>query len=133
MTEIIQKSSFVTELIVVNDYGAREEVNTLMATLTVSDLAESATIAPQLSLMFFRCSDKNCIDYTAYLGMLKSRWTSKGCALKTAALATEGSGPNTATLHGLHALRKEGLDLLLLKGREARSEMSRLAYAVTWN
>jgi hypothetical protein len=132
-TEILQKSSFVTELIVVNDYGAKDEVDALMATLTVSTSAGSTTVAPRLSLMFFGCSDNNCIDYTAYLGMLKSRWTSEGCALKTAALATEGSGPNTATLHGLHALRKEGLDLLLLEGEEASSEMFRWAYVPVWN
>ncbi|KAJ7902483.1 hypothetical protein B0H13DRAFT_757118 [Mycena leptocephala] len=57
-TEILQKSSFVTELIVVNDYGAKDEVDALMATLTVSTSAGSTTVAPRLSLMFFGCSDK---------------------------------------------------------------------------
>jgi hypothetical protein len=78
--------------------------------------------------MFFGCSNQNFIDYTTYLDMLKSRWTSEGRALKTAALATAGSGPNTATLHGLYALRKAGLDLLLLEGEEANTEMFRWAY-----
>jgi hypothetical protein len=65
--EILQKSSFVTELMVVNDYEASEEV-------TVSGLAESTAHAPQLSLMSFACADDDDIDYTMHLEMLKSRW-----------------------------------------------------------
>jgi hypothetical protein len=101
---------------VVNDYEASEEVNALMATLTVSGLAESTAIAPQLSLMSFACADDDDIDYTMHLKMLKSRWKAKGSPLKTAALLTGDPGPDRATCRGLRALHREGLDLLLLAG-----------------
>jgi hypothetical protein len=101
---------------VVNDYEASEEVNALMATLTVSVLAESTAIAPQLSLVSFACADDDNTDYTMLLKMLKSRWKAKGSLLKMAALLTAGPGPDRAMCRGLRALHWEGLDLLLLAG-----------------
>ncbi|KAJ7902473.1 hypothetical protein B0H13DRAFT_2513259 [Mycena leptocephala] len=132
-TEILQNFSFVTELVFINDCYAREEVDSLMTTLTIPNLAGSTAIAPQLSLMYFGCSDKDCIDYSVYLSMLKSRWKAEGCALKAAALLTSlGPGPDASILQGLRALRREGLDLLLLEGEDAKDEMFRLAHIPVW-
>jgi hypothetical protein len=132
--KVLKLTSSITELVVVNNYEAREEANSLMKMLTVSNLAGSTAIAPHLSLMFFGCTDGAHIDYTVYLEMLKSRWKAEGCALKTAALFTGlGPGPDASILQGLHALRRDGLDLLLLEGEDARDEMFRLAYIPAWN
>jgi hypothetical protein len=83
--------------------------------------------------MFFGGSDKDCIDYPLYLTMLKSRWKAEGCALKAAALLTSlGPGPDASILQSLRALRREGLDLLLLEGEDAKDEMFRLAHIPVW-
>jgi hypothetical protein len=65
----------------------------------------------------------------AYLEMLKSRRTAENCALKSAALLiAAGPKPESATISGLHALREEGLDLLLLEGGKAVDEMDSWDY-----
>jgi hypothetical protein len=63
--------------------------------------------------------------HTAYLEMLESRCIAETCALTSAALLIEdGVKPEPATISGLHALCRQGLDLLLLEGFEAREEMT---------
>jgi hypothetical protein len=122
--QILHRFPSITELIIIISYTSAtttKEANSLMRTLTVSSLPESTTVAPQLRLLFFGNTCKNCIDHTVYLDMLKSRRNAEGCALKTAALLTGlNSGPNSSTLRGLHRLRRDGLDLLLIEGRDMR-------------
>ncbi|KAJ6580793.1 hypothetical protein B0H19DRAFT_1060519 [Mycena capillaripes] len=98
VAEILPKSSSITELIILNDDpDGSKVVNGLMASLTVSNIAESTVVTPHLSLMFFACEDENSIYYTLYLEMVKSRWQADHCALKTAALLTVlGPGPDPA-------------------------------------
>jgi hypothetical protein len=72
--------------------------------------------------------------HTAYLEMLQSRCTAETCAVTSAALLIEdGAKPEPAMISGLHALRRQGLNLLLLEGFEARrEEMTRWDYKIMW-
>ncbi|KAJ7663937.1 hypothetical protein DFH06DRAFT_336796 [Mycena polygramma] len=130
-TGILTKFSCITKLaIVIHEPEAIKDINVLMKTLTVS---EGRTVAPQLRCMFFGCQDQSYIDYTVYLEMLQSRWKAEDCALKKAALLTRESRPSRATRRGLHALHREGLDFLLMRGPGARDEMNNWTYAPSWN
>jgi hypothetical protein len=104
---ILKNSPFLTELLILhNDEDSSDEIDALIATLT------SPTIAPHLHLIFFGCEDESHLDYMAYLEMLKSRRTAENCALKSAALIIEdGIKPDSETIHGLHGLRQQGLNL----------------------
>jgi hypothetical protein len=133
--QILHRCPSITELvIIITNRSAAKEANSLMTTLTVSSLPESTTVAPQLRLLFLGDTCKTRIDYRVYLDMLKSRWKAEGCALETAALLTDSSsGPNPSTLRGLHTLRQDGLDLLLMEGRDARNVIRGWAYYRTWH
>ncbi|KAJ6580813.1 hypothetical protein B0H19DRAFT_1060536 [Mycena capillaripes] len=136
--KILQMFSSITELVIlINNPTAREEVNDLVTALTVTEwsLERSTVLAPHLSLLCFGCSgEDNCIDYAAYLEMLKSRWKADICALETAALLTFlAPEPDHATLNGLDVLRQEGLNVLLRDGVEARAEMDSWTCGTAWN
>ncbi|KAJ7846270.1 hypothetical protein B0H13DRAFT_2093563 [Mycena leptocephala] len=135
--QILRRFPSITELVIVITHrstSATKEVNSLMTTLTVSSLPENTTVAPQLRLLFFGNTCKAHIDYKVYLDMLKSRWKTEGSALKTAALLTgSNSGPDSSTLRGLHTLRRDGLDLLLMEGRDARNVTRGWTYHRTWH
>ncbi|KAJ7825735.1 hypothetical protein B0H14DRAFT_3725892 [Mycena olivaceomarginata] len=88
------------------DRSFSDKIDALIATLT------SPMIAPHLHLIFFGCEEESHLDYMAYLEMLKSRRTAENCALKSAALIIEhGIKPDSETIHGLHGLRQQGLNL----------------------
>jgi hypothetical protein len=72
--------------------------------------------------------------HTAYLEMLQSRCTAETCAVTSAALLIEdGAKPEPAMISGLHAQRRQGLNLLLLEEFEARrEEMTRWDYKIMW-
>ncbi|KAJ7312489.1 hypothetical protein DFH08DRAFT_1087654 [Mycena albidolilacea] len=128
-TKLLQCCPSITELLVVHDDAERrDKIDTLILALT------GVSITPHLLLIFFGCEDENHLDYMAYLEMLKSRCTAENCALKSAALlVADGPKPESATISGLHALREEGLDLLLLEGMEATDEIDRWDYKTSWN
>ncbi|KAJ6457434.1 hypothetical protein C8R47DRAFT_1164358 [Mycena vitilis] len=131
---ILQKLPCITEfsLILRDSLEARTRIHALMLALTVSP--GNAVVSPQLHALFLGCSDEGYVEYDVYLAMLKSRWTEQGCALQRAALATEeGPGPDPATLLGLMALRRDGLDILLVEGTAARYEMYAWSHAAPWN
>ncbi|KAF7370294.1 F-box domain-containing protein [Mycena sanguinolenta] len=128
---ILQKIASITELLIVHDDDTNE-VNSLVATLSVPSLPGGTTLAPHLSLLYFGCEEVYFIDYEAYLAMLKSRWEANNCSLKRAALLIiDGPKPDPVTIAGLHALRREGLDLLLLDSAEADEEMNGWEYTVS--
>ncbi|KAJ7113993.1 hypothetical protein C8R44DRAFT_796050 [Mycena epipterygia] len=133
--EILKKFPSIIELgIIINDSEYTTEANNLMSHLTVSDLAGSTPVAPQLHCLFFGCDNDSYIDYTLYLEMVKSRWKSKGCALEAAALLTDsGPGPDPATLSALDALHQDGLELFTLEGAEASEIMGGWIYTSLWN
>ncbi|KAJ7663979.1 hypothetical protein DFH06DRAFT_1295952 [Mycena polygramma] len=131
-------SSIIELVIIVDGAHSRVEVDALISTLTVSEISEGTNmVAPQLRCLLFGCRNTNYFDYTAYLGMLTSRWNAEGSALQKAALLVQsesvGTGPNLGTLRGLNALRRLGLDLLLLRGREALDEMNGWTHISDWN
>ncbi|KAF7345515.1 F-box domain-containing protein [Mycena venus] len=135
-SNMLQTFPFITELAVtIDDSDASKSTNLLMSTLTVSDpqVIGSTVVAPQMRCLFFGCENQSYIDYRVYLDMLISRWRAEHCALNAAILATEGPGPDSATLDGLHELRREGLDLLVLEGEDAGDEMDGWYYATPWN
>jgi hypothetical protein len=125
---ILKNSPFLTELLILhNDEDSSDEIDALIAVFT------SPTIAPHLHLVFFGCEDESHLDYMAYLEMLKSRRTAENCALKSAALIIEdGIKPDSETIHGLHGLRQQGLNLLLLEGVAAGEEITRWDYRSLW-
>ncbi|KAF8211822.1 hypothetical protein K438DRAFT_1808022 [Mycena galopus ATCC 62051] len=133
--EILQKIPSIDELVISTDEPKREvrqNTDTLMEALTVSNLAGATVIAPHLSLMLFACKKETCFNYAAYLRMVQSRWQAAGCALKTAVLLVHlGPLPDPAILYGLHALREEGLDFVFLQGPAAVQEISEM-YAPIW-
>ncbi|KAF7345525.1 F-box domain-containing protein [Mycena venus] len=132
-TKMLEKIPSITELAITIEYSdASEGVDRLVSALTVSHGPGSTTVAPQLRLLLFGCERHSRIDYTAYLEMLKSRWTAEDCALNAATLATEGPGPDSTKLHDLRALRREGLDLFLVKRLKAVDEMDGWVYSTTW-
>ncbi|KAJ7692135.1 hypothetical protein B0H17DRAFT_547368 [Mycena rosella] len=138
--EILQKYSSITELAIIfhiHDDDAPETDtpcnggNTLISSLTIRNPSESAPLSPHLSEISFGCED-TYIDYSLYLEMLESRWESADCALKSAGLLT-GSfvpGPDPATLEGLRGLRRDGLELLVVKGKEAQDIMDDYTYSM---
>ncbi|KAF7345514.1 ABC protein [Mycena venus] len=133
-TKILQRlSPSLTELIITALVDHTEAVNRIMSALTVSQVSETTVVAPQLRCLSFGCEDSRSMDYSVYLEMLKSRWRAKNRALTTAALVTEGPGPDPVTLHDIDALRLEGLDILVAEGQEAQVEMNRWFYGPTWN
>ncbi|KAJ7147741.1 hypothetical protein C8R43DRAFT_953093 [Mycena crocata] len=123
--EILNKVPSIVELgIIINESSSTEEVNTLMANFTVSDVEGATPVAPQLAYMFFGCDNTSSIDYGLYLEMVTSRWKAGGCALNGVALLTDSDpGPETVVLSGLRTLREEGLDVFLLNGSEASEVM----------
>jgi hypothetical protein len=136
-TTILQCSPSLIELVIVHDEDHRsDESNTLIAALrghTAADPPGIPRIAPRLHLIFFGCQSVCHLDYKAYLEMLQSRRIAESCALTSAALLiADGVKPDPETIRGLHALRQEGLDLLLLGGVEAGEEMSRWDYKTSW-
>ncbi|KAJ6552079.1 hypothetical protein DFH09DRAFT_1499093 [Mycena vulgaris] len=100
VAEILRKCSSVNEL----------------SQLTIPNPNGSAMLAPQLSI---GCRDGSYIDYALCLQILRSRWKSEGCALKSVALP--GPTPDPSTQSGLDAFSQNGLDLLLLGGSAARN------------
>ncbi|KAF7345451.1 hypothetical protein MVEN_01563200 [Mycena venus] len=131
--EMLKRFPCITELVIkMRDHDAADEVNALISTLS---LTESAVVAPQLQCLFFGCERKSFFDYTAYLKMLKTRWEVGYCALRYAALIIdEGPSPDFVTLVGLHALRREGLNLLLTEDvSEAYDVLNSWEYGAVWN
>ncbi|KAJ7231031.1 hypothetical protein B0H12DRAFT_1240046 [Mycena haematopus] len=134
--KILEKFPFITELAIAIEASAvfRKEdpnVNELMSSLTLSRVTGSSLIAPHLHSLFFGCPETSCINYELYFEMLKSRWEAKS-ALQNAALATELFGPDPATLTGLYSLRREGLNISVVNGVEASTEISSWLYGTTW-
>ncbi|KAF7336856.1 F-box domain-containing protein [Mycena venus] len=133
--EILHKLSAITQLVIiihVHDAVHSNNINALMSALTVSDLTSSTAVAPQLISLLFGCENTSSIDYSLYLEMVKSRWKASNCALRSAVLLTEVRHPDPDTLHGLHTLRGEGLDLLLVEGVDARAQMIHWTYLTPW-
>ncbi|KAJ6580862.1 hypothetical protein B0H19DRAFT_486541 [Mycena capillaripes] len=136
-TTILQKLPCITELsIIIYEIEASQQINNLMSTLTVSKTAGSTVVAPQLRSLCFGCQETGYIDYGAYLEMLKSRWNLMEVrALTAAALVWDYNivGPDLATLRGLHALRRDGLDLLMIEDEGAVNELDAWACSTSWN
>ncbi|KAJ6504507.1 hypothetical protein DFH09DRAFT_1439990 [Mycena vulgaris] len=124
---ILHKYPSISELVIItdhvqNDWNVTYEAgNAIISQLTIPNPTGGATVAPQLSKIYFGCALESYIDYRLYLQMLRSRWKTEGGALKSAALFTEtGPKPDPETLNGLDMLCRNGLDLVLLEGRAAR-------------
>ncbi|KAF7345509.1 F-box domain-containing protein [Mycena venus] len=133
--QVLKKFPSITRLVLlIKGPCAGEALEALRSGLTVSEHAMATVVAPQLRSIFFGwgLEDDISIDYQMYLKMLRSRWGAENSALEKVALLTEGSGPDSATLLDLHALRNEGLDLLVLQGPPALKEMVAWRYASSW-
>ncbi|KAJ6481625.1 hypothetical protein C8R45DRAFT_307881 [Mycena sanguinolenta] len=128
IVEILRRFPFITELVISDESHSQEDFELLMSTLT------SPQVAPQLHALSFASEDSSGVtDYSMYPKMLRARWEVDGSALTNAALLVEESGgPDSGTLQGLHALRMEGLDLLILEGPVALKEMYTWFYSSTW-
>ncbi|KAJ6471865.1 hypothetical protein C8R45DRAFT_936534 [Mycena sanguinolenta] len=120
--QMLQKSAFITELVIaIKEASAGPEIDLLISKLTPS---QGTITAPQLRSFFIGCEEDSCLDYKMYLEMLKFRLGARS-ALRSAALLVERHGPDPETLGGLEALRREGMDLLIIKGKEVTTEYVR--------
>ncbi|KAJ7124289.1 hypothetical protein C8R44DRAFT_734799 [Mycena epipterygia] len=130
-TAILRQYPSVIELAVIVPLS--QSANNLISHLTVPDSTGIAAVSPQLSQISFGSSDDRAIDYTLYLRMLQSRWKAADCDLKGAALLTRsGKGPDPVTLRDLDALRRDGMNILVMQGAEAGRRMNGWAYYPTW-
>ncbi|KAJ7457187.1 hypothetical protein B0H11DRAFT_2063165, partial [Mycena galericulata] len=141
ITEILRKHSSVLALmVIIHEAGVKtaqqiSDLNTVISQLTISPNSLDAVIAPQLLEISLGCGNKTSINHPPYLKMLRSRWENQDCTLRAAMLLTESSRPDISTLSGLEALRRDGLDLLLLEGSDALRVMDSWTYktnAETW-
>jgi hypothetical protein len=124
----MQSGSSITEFIIISSSDG-EEVDPLMATLTVSSLPGSTILAPQLCLIFFGCESENYSAANAYLEMLKSRHTAANYVFRSAALLlADGLDLESSKMISLDTLRQEDLEHLVLEGARACNEMVRLDY-----
>ncbi|KAJ6552817.1 hypothetical protein B0H19DRAFT_1377616 [Mycena capillaripes] len=125
IAEILNNIPSIVELVItVALAGFGDSTNTLISSLTVSD-PPCPVVAPQLRGIFVACRGDSRIDYTLYLEMLKSRWKAARCALKSTVLLMESDpGPDLMTIQGLHALRQEGLKLVLLNDTDNGTDAS---------
>ncbi|KAF7366655.1 F-box domain-containing protein [Mycena sanguinolenta] len=125
--QILGRFPSITEVTISDESHGQENFELLMSTLT------SPEVAPQLRSLFFASEEGSGItDYSMYPKMLRTRWEADGSALKNAALLAEDSRPDSGMLRDLHALRREGLDLLILEGRVALREMYDWFYSSSW-
>ncbi|KAJ7663896.1 hypothetical protein DFH06DRAFT_335799, partial [Mycena polygramma] len=135
---ILEKNPSITNLFVtIDNPNARAQVDALISNLTVAP--GRTVMAPHLRSLSFGYEGGADIDYAVCLEMLGSRWKAATCALTTATLAIDSetsenshSASAAAALKGLHELRREGLDLLLLEGTEAIRETSDWICATSW-
>ncbi|KAJ7737086.1 hypothetical protein B0H16DRAFT_108226 [Mycena metata] len=125
---ILHKFTSITELTVeVDDSSSSDELHNLMVFLS------APVLAPQLSRISFGCHLGTFLDYPFLLEMLTCRWRAPDCPFEYAALVTDlGPVPNRATVNALDALRREGLNLVVLEGLEARDEMQRWSFSTSW-
>ncbi|KAJ7016440.1 hypothetical protein C8F04DRAFT_1245171 [Mycena alexandri] len=97
--------------------------NAIISCLTVpSATADAAQItSPQLSEI--NIGSQFPIGWDVYAVMLESRWKMEGYALRSATTALVKSRPNRAQRAKLDALRKDGLDISPVEGREDASNL----------
>ncbi|KAJ7230290.1 hypothetical protein GGX14DRAFT_692096 [Mycena pura] len=117
---ILQAASCIVELVILSaSYeetppldDEATEVNSLMSTLTVSNVAGRA---PDLRCMIFGCDGRPFLDYAIFLEMIRSRCRTAPRHIERAALVIcDGPLPDPETLNALYALRREGLDLAII-------------------
>ncbi|KAJ7498103.1 hypothetical protein B0H11DRAFT_1998689 [Mycena galericulata] len=136
MVEVLQKCSTLTEiaLIIGGEDIDLEVANTVLAHLTVSPLPGSAVVLPQLSKLCFLWNRSAQINFPLYIRMLKSRWNTVDRALNVAEIITYSSLKlDPTTLGALDALKKDGLDLLVLSGSTALAMEKSWLYESQWN
>ncbi|KAJ7023844.1 hypothetical protein C8F04DRAFT_1133442 [Mycena alexandri] len=134
-TMILQKFTSITEFTVeVDDSSSPDELHNLITLLSAPTHGEaSAVVAPQLSRISFGCQHDTFVDYPLLLEMFNYRWRAPDCVFEHAALLTDsGPVPNRTTVNGLDALRREGLNLVVVEGVEARDEMHSWSFSTSW-
>ncbi|KAJ7230267.1 hypothetical protein GGX14DRAFT_582649 [Mycena pura] len=133
---ILQAAPCIVELVILSVYGETPplddeatEVNTLMSTLTVSDVPGCAPVGLHLRCLIFGSEGRPFLDQAIFLEMIRSRCRAAPRHIERAALVIcEGPLPDPETLNALYALRREGLDLSVLEGDAADDAMDRLRY-----
>ncbi|KAJ7457216.1 hypothetical protein B0H11DRAFT_2063389 [Mycena galericulata] len=149
LTVLNRVSSSVTALVLIYDIdtdGDEDECaqafDHLMSFLIVPDpdpntaAATTTALGPHLSEIHVGCRNGTYIDHDLYLMMLQSRCRAGNlkCRLKAATLLTHlGMGPSGTTLDGLETLRRDGLDILLMEGRDALIGIKGWTYSSGWN
>ncbi|KAJ7498086.1 hypothetical protein B0H11DRAFT_1998626 [Mycena galericulata] len=132
MEEVLQKCSSLTEiaLVIYDDDTELEVANTFLTHLTISPLPGTAVTLPQLSKFSLKWAAG--INFPLYIRMLESRWNMEDRALNAAELITDSSLKlDPATLGALDALKKDGLDLLVLSDTARDMEKSWM-YETQW-
>ncbi|KAJ7748334.1 hypothetical protein B0H16DRAFT_1725520 [Mycena metata] len=105
----------VARLTVVTD-----EADALVASLSDRDAAGTFTLVPNLQSLFVGTREKSDIDYQLCYDMLRSRRSAPERALEFASLAVSVTGPSPVLGRQFDELRKEGLNLQVTTGTEAR-------------
>ncbi|KAK7012821.1 F-box domain-containing protein [Favolaschia claudopus] len=136
--QLLNCSSSITELVIVNHREPAEEVQALMEALTVFNVPRDKVIAPHLSLVYVGWEgaedDDSELDYEALLQMVQSRWKSESCSLEKIGLVIpDGPRPDSVILDTLNRLREDGLDVMLLEGMAASFEIRIWDCEETWN
>ncbi|KAJ7767973.1 hypothetical protein DFH07DRAFT_313350 [Mycena maculata] len=125
---LLQHPSIIELVIFIDDSGASPYANDLMSTLT------NAALFPHSRFISLGCKDKTSIDYWQYTRMLESRWKAPGSMLQSAALLIQKDpGPDLTTLGRLEKLRRDGLNLQLLKRRDARDVLWGCSYHIVFS
>ncbi|KAJ7485220.1 hypothetical protein B0H11DRAFT_1154317 [Mycena galericulata] len=104
--------------------------NAILPHLTILNPTAGTAVSPQLFEIYIGTPAH--MDWVGYIEMLDSRWKVEGCALRSAVMAVIGSPPRSTELSRLGALRKDGLDLTLLKGEDADDAMRAWMYIPKW-
>ncbi|KAJ6458412.1 hypothetical protein C8R47DRAFT_1328241 [Mycena vitilis] len=136
MTEILRNFPSIVELrVAFLDTVPNALVDELLSHLTVKDTdPDVPVLAPQLSGIHFAFMNGQYRNWDLCLGMIKSRWSARNCALKSSALLADSTARiKLFGLEGYDVICSEGLDLGLFHGQEASAIKDRWLYSTSWN
>ncbi|KAJ6475581.1 hypothetical protein C8R45DRAFT_1010412 [Mycena sanguinolenta] len=138
MADILQKHPSFTEIAVTateEEEDTQDEIiSGFFALFTISASTPSARTLPHVTEIGFACQKADAMLYPLFLGMLESRWTAHGCALKAAELLVPEPvvHPDSGSIARARKLREAGLCVSLCSGDDAEVRIARWLYRTSW-